>query len=104
MSDESYTPIHKINDARDKIADADNLAELIRMSQAGNIKDPEAKAVCHAAYLIMEALQEAKDLLGWACNELLGGSADNVSIPIVRSAAELEALMASRAAETEGRT
>jgi hypothetical protein len=94
MTEQMHTPLHKINDARDRIADADNLAELIHMSQIGNIKDPEAKAVSHAACLIGEALQEAKGLLEWACDQLRGQSPCNVSIPIVQGAAELEKVTA----------
>lgn len=67
-------PINLICDAQDKLNDVDNLAELIRLAGIGE-NTPDGKAMAHGAYLLMDAVQAAGDLLNQAKAQLAEGTA-----------------------------
>lgn len=75
MTDDNKTPMGNILDAQDRLSDAGNLAELIRMSQLGEISDPEARAISHAAYMITLALDDASALITRAKEQMGEGEA-----------------------------
>ena len=94
----SRRPISLICDAEDLINTAENLVELIRMANAQ--MDPESQAVAQAATLILDHLYGARDLLKAAKSLLAENREPDIPIPVVRTAAELDALKASRKAES----
>lgn len=70
MTDTTPNPIGNIMDAEDKLTDARDLAELIRMAQGSKITTPEAQAVANAACMIQNVLHDSADLLRQARAQL----------------------------------